>query len=106
MCQNFVATSGTSRTNPLRKRIHNECDGGDGAIPLLLHSERARPAAPHHEWFGEGHAHLFMKAFGTTDQGGWVLGFVMLVWWLVFKHIEEIVVRHYNATRPNWRATS
>jgi len=47
-----------------------------------------------------------MKAFGTTDQGGWVLGFVMLVWWLVVKNIEEMVVRHYNGTRPNWRATS
>ncbi len=47
-----------------------------------------------------------MKALGAIDQGGWVLGFVMLVWCVVFKHIEEMVVRHYNATRPNWRATS
>jgi len=68
-----------------------------------LESSARRGSVPS---FGEGHAHLWMKAFGTTDQGGWVLGFVMLVWCLVFKHIEEMVVRHYNGTRPNWRATS
>jgi len=27
----------------------NQCAGGDGGIPRLLHLERTWPAAPHHE---------------------------------------------------------